>query len=201
MPETLTVVPPGEAFDPTRDVFVAMEHRPPGCLPIDVSMLTPVQRALLVIDGTVTKFLEAYYRENVIVSVLAQRSGTAAIAEARWLNCPADEAVLRPSVRLLGETSGQLFAWAESVILPDRLSAAMRRGLSTEPSGLGQIIIDSRLETRREALWFGAEKPAAPPAELGTPPGAEFLSRSYRIIAQQRPLMLICERFPLPIVA
>ena len=82
--------------------------------------------------------------------------------------------MLRRSVRLLGETSGRLFAWAESVILPERLSAAMRRGLDTDPSGLGQIIIDSRLETRREALWFGAETPGALPPELGLAPGADI---------------------------
>jgi chorismate-pyruvate lyase len=197
MPESVPAGSPGELFDPTRAVFVATEHRPPGCRPIDISVLTPVQRALLVIDGTVTQFLEAYYLENVIVAVLAQHDDEAGAADARWLDCAADDAVLRRSVRLLGESSGGLFAWAESVILPARLSAAMRRGLDTEPSGLGQIIIDSRLETRREALWFGEETPGTLPAELGLAPGTTFLSRSYRIIADRQPLMLICERFPL----
>ncbi len=184
-------------FDPSLDCFVAMDDRPAAWMAIDPAALTPINRALLVIDGTVTKFLEAYHLERVLVMPLEQRMDQATATDARWLACAKSNDVLRRRVRLMGSESERLYAWADSVILSSRLSPAMRRGLDEEPSGLGKVILDSGLETRREALWFGKEQPAATPAAIRSLHTGAFLTRSYRIFARGRPLMLITERFPI----
>lgn len=183
-------------FDAATGVFRAQACRPAVLGPVDPGALTPRLRALLVIDGTVTKFLEAYEGEAVQVTALAQRPGLAG-ADAAWLDCAAEDAVLRRTSLLRGVASGRLFAWADSVILPDRLSPAMRQGLRSEPMGLGQILLDSGLETRREGLWYGRETPAQRPEAVRAAGHQDFLSRTYRVISGGRPLLLITERFPL----
>ena len=186
-----TAAPPD--FDPTQGVFVEMARRPSSLTAVDVSALLPAQRALLVIDGTVTKFLEAYYLEPVTVERLQQTDDRATEFEAEWLRCSPGDALLRRSVLLRGGSSARVFAWADSLLLPQRLSPAMRAGLETEPGGLGRIIIDSGMETRRECLWFGWQQ-----VDEGRAPVAagEYLVRSYRILSGGRPLMMVTERFP-----
>lgn len=44
------------SFDPFADLMVMQAARPPHWQPIDLRTLTPFQRALVSIDGTVTKF-------------------------------------------------------------------------------------------------------------------------------------------------
>ena len=47
-------------FDPLTDILVAQTSKPEGLKPLNFRTLNPFQRALMVIDGTVTKFIEAY---------------------------------------------------------------------------------------------------------------------------------------------
>lgn len=190
MPEAIAALP---TFDPTRGVFTQSARRPESLEAVDVATLSPVHRALLVIDGTVTKFLEAYFLEPVVVERLHQSEDQSSGFDAEWLACDRGEPLLRRSVLLRGATSAGVFAWADSLLLPSRLSPTMRSSLETEPGGLGRIIIDSKLETRRECLWFGWQQVEEPPSSLGV---NRFLVRTYRILAAGRPLMMVTERFP-----
>jgi hypothetical protein len=45
-----------EGFDPLRHVMLAQSSKPRELSSVDLRTLTPFQRALLVLDGTVTKF-------------------------------------------------------------------------------------------------------------------------------------------------
>jgi chorismate-pyruvate lyase len=190
MPEATAESP---TFDPTRGVFTKTAQRPASLAPVDVASLAPVERALLVIDGTVTKFLEAYFLEPVSVERLAQAEDRATGFDAEWLDCDPGEPLLRRSVLLRGGTSSRVFAWADSLLLPARLSSSMRRALETEPGGLGRIIIDSKLETRRECLWFGWQQVDAAQSSVAA---GRYLVRSYRILSGGQPLMMVTERFP-----
>jgi chorismate-pyruvate lyase len=182
-----------ENFDPTTGVFVAMSARPPSLADVDPAGLTAFQRALLTIDGTVTQFLEAYALEPVAIRVLDHRADKAG-DNARWLACDEDADVLHRRSMLQGADSGQLFAFAESVLLTARLPAEMRLALEEESGGLGKILLRVAPESRREALWFGTQQLASvsPGVSLG-----RVLTRTYRIIAAGVPLMLITEHFPL----
>ncbi len=192
-------------FDPAARLFVAQELRPPDLLAVEPGELSPLQRALLVIDGTVTSFLSAWSMEPVIVRPVAQRSailpGDGAPAPghslpADWLDAPPGTPVVERAVLLLGANSGRLFAFAESVICTGRLPAPLKAGLQSGSLSLGQLLLMPGFESRREGLWYGRELPAAlPPAVAAlTPP--DFLTRTYRVSAASRPLMVITERFP-----
>lgn len=183
------------SFDPTAGVFVAMHARPVELGDVDVQRLSPFERALLTIDGTVTQFIEAYTLESVLIRVLDHTAGAAGEA-ARWLACDSDTEVLRRRSALVGANTASLYAYAESVLVPGRLSADMRAALNRDTGGLGKILLNASLESRREGLWFGAEELRDLPSALDAGGSMRCLTRTYRVIAGSQPLMLITEHFP-----
>jgi len=187
---------PVPAFDPACAVFTAQSARPAGVEAVDFAALEPMQRCLLVIDGTVTQFLEAWTLEPVTVRVLAQSDEHLAAGEP-WLALPPGAGVVRRSVVLEGARTGRFHAWAESLIAAEWATADVRTALGREPGGLGRVLIGAGAETRRECLWFGCDPGAGVPAAVRAAWRGPFLVRSYRVLAGGRPVMLITERFPL----
>jgi chorismate-pyruvate lyase len=98
---------------------------------------------------------------------------------------------------LVGRDTGRIYTYAESRIMLSRLSARMQDGLDDKLIGLGRILLDAAVEVRRECLWYGRERLAALPEAMQGRCDPEFVSRSYRVIARNQPLMTITERFPL----
>ena len=78
------------AFVNTRmkALFVAQEDKPTTLKEINLARLTPFQRGLLVTDGTVTRFVEAYTLAPVEVALLQQAKQTLP-TEHTWLQLPA----------------------------------------------------------------------------------------------------------------
>jgi chorismate-pyruvate lyase len=183
-----------ECFDPFAGFFLAQAERPAGIQAVSAAELTPLQRALLVIDGTVTTFLEAWALEPVLVTRLWQRPQTLASPD-RWLELPAGATFIERAVLLSGARSRGFFAFAESRINAGRLPAKMRGALEAGSGGLGQILLASGLESRREGLWCGREHLQAPPEPVAALTDGDFLTRSYRVTVAGLPLMQITERF------
>ncbi|HLA25390.1 MAG TPA: chorismate pyruvate-lyase family protein [bacterium] len=183
-------------FDPLSDLFVAQFAKPPDLGIVNLRALTPFQRALLVIDGTVTKFIEAYTMEPVTVRIISHEQRRLS-ADNTWLEAEAGTTVLARDVVLEGKYSGVLHAHALSLVLPERLPAEALTQMGAHPGGLGQILLESRIETRREVLWYGREAADGLPAAIRTRMSGGCLSRTYRIITHGRPVSLIHERFPL----
>lgn len=184
-----------EPFDPLSGLFVAQAERPPHLRPLNLRALAPAQRALLVIDGTVTKFIEAFTMERVQVVQLGQATRDL-VDEDPWLGAAPGTTVLDREVMLTGGWSGTEYAYATSVIVPGRLPEGARQLLEEGQVGLGRILLASELETRREVLWCGRSDGADLPPALAHRKGDEFIVRTYRIIAGGDPLMIITERFP-----
>lgn len=182
-------------FDPFADLFSTQEAKPAHLGQVDLRTLTPLQRALLVIDGTVTKFLEAYMLEPVEVVLLKQETQALATPN-RWLDLPAQTEIVARQVLLRGRYSANVYVYAVSLLVPERLPADMLGHLKVEPSGLGRVLLNSQIENRREILWYGHESLANLPKEIEQVTGYDFISRTYRIIAGNRPTMLINEKFP-----
>jgi len=157
--------------------------------------LSPLQRALLVIDGTVTTFLSAWALEPIAVQPLSQRAVVLAAGQT-WLDAAAGTPVLERSVLLVGLRSQSLFAFAESVICTERLPAALRSGLLSGGLSLGQLLLLPGFESRRQGLWYGRERPGLLPPAVAALTEPDFLTRTYRVSAASQPLMLITERFP-----
>lgn len=183
-------------FDPTTDVFVAM-HARPACLDsVDPARLSPFQRALLTIDGTVTQFIAAYVMDTIVVRVIDQRPICAGEA-APWLNCTDNEEVLHRRVVLVGTRTAEVYAYADSLLVTGRLPEGMRAALDEESCGLGKVLLNAALESRREALWFGSQTLGDLPVDVCDGGTLQVLTRTYRLIAGGEPLMLITEHFPM----
>lgn len=184
------------AFDPLQNLFVAQSQKPPHVRDINLRALSPFQRALLVIDGTVTRFIEAYRLEPIEVTRLSQEEMQLEEAHT-WLAAAPDTTVLARQVLIRGRYSHTLYAHAVSLVIPARMPDDAQSRLADPNEGLGRILLHNELETRREVLWYGREDPATlPPSVRRHAPGG-CLSRTYRIIYDGNPVMLINERFPL----
>ena len=81
--------------------------------------------------------------------------------------------------------------------MPQRLPASILNGLKSDKQGLGGLLRCSGLETRRELLWCGIEVLTDLPSAIAHLEGEKFINRTYRVFANQKPLMLINEKFPL----
>lgn len=182
-------------FDPTRELFVAPHARPAELRAINLRALSRFQRALLVIDGTVTKFIEAYTMEPVDVTRLGQERHALSEDDV-WLQAPAASVVARREVVLRGRYSGTLYAHAISLIAIDRLPADVQRELEVDGGSIGRILLGNRAETRREILWCGREHTTTSTEAGRHLIGPECLVRTYRVISGGRPITLITERFP-----
>lgn len=182
-------------FDPFADLMLMQQAKPQSLQTVDLRTLSPFQRALLSIDGTVTKFIEAYTLEPIEIVRLQQREQVLSTAH-HWLDAPAGTTVVARQVLLRGNYSNTVYAYAVSLLLTERLPTDVIQGLNTEPAGLGRILLNSQLENRREILWYGREQIDALPETIETHTGNDFISRTYRILVGNQPIMLISERFP-----
>ena len=154
---------------------------------IPLAELPPFLRALLVTDGTVTKILEAFFWEPVSVETLEQRFQVAE-ASVPWIALEAGDRCLMRDARLRGQHSGRAYAEAFSLIRTELIPEDFRRRLIARQIGIGALIRDSGLESYREVLDVGLEP---------TPPSAGSVFRTYRIVIDRNPVILITEYFPL----
>lgn len=182
-----------------KALFVAQNAKPEKVKEINLSRLTPFQRGLLVADGTVTRFIEAYTLTSVEVKLLQQTKQTVS-TEHPWLQLPAGENVISRQVVLQthsqNDSSPIIHTYATSLIVPQRLPQSLLDGLSSDKHGLGGLLRCSGLETRRELLWCGLETLTDLPSAVAHLEGETFISRTYRVFTNQEPIMLINEKFP-----
>ena len=183
-----------------KALFVAQEDKPTTLKEINLARLTPFQRGLLVTDGTVTRFVEAYTLAPVEVALLQQAKQTLS-TEHTWLQLPTGAEVISRQVVLQThsqeKSSPIIHTYADSLIVPQRLPTSILNGLKSDKQGLGGLLRCSGLETRRELLWCGIEVLTDLPSAIAHLEGEKFISRTYRVFANQKPLMLINEKFPL----
>lgn len=182
-------------FDPFADLLSAQASRPRTLQTVNLRALTPFQRALLSIDGTVTKFIEAYVLEPVESLLLMQQTQLLQTAH-HWLALPAQSEVIARQVLLRGRYSATVYAYAVSLLAPQRLSPTLLGDLAKEPAGIGRVLLNSHIENRREILWYGREHLPDLPETITHYTGNEFVSRTYRIVANGQPVMVINEKFP-----
>ena len=182
------------------NLFIAQNDRPADLDGIDLSRLTPFQRALLVTDGTVTRFLEAYTLSAVKIVLIGQETQILP-AYHEWLRAKKGTQVIRRQVLLqTDQCSGQpptIHTYATSLIMLSRTPIVITQGLELKSDGLGTLLQRSGLETRRDLLWYGVDRPKDLPENLAHLDEIPFLTRTYRIVADGQPIMLIDERFPL----
>ena len=185
-----------EQFDPLRDVMLAQSSRPPELAAVDLRSLSAFQRALLVLDGTVTKFIEAYTLEPLEIVRLDQAKQVLS-QDHHWLAAPKGTEVGLRQVLIRSKHTLRPYAYAVSLLVFERLPERVRYGIEIQGEGIGRLLNDSELETRREVLWYGSEHREDLPEIVQHSAGSDFISRTYRIISNGEPIALINEKFPI----
>lgn len=160
--------------------------------------LPPLLRTLLVTDGTVTKSLEAFFWEPVTIDTLLLES-VATARQVNWLQITPGETVLLREVYLRGTQSDRIYASAFSVVRLSVLPVDIRDTLVSGKVGIGVLIRDSGLESYREILDIGTSRQTLPlyKRDKDNASDTDVVSRTYRIIVNHQPAILITENFPL----
>lgn len=162
-----------------------------------MAALSPFLRTLLVTDGTVTKSLEAYFWEPVVVEKLSQEYSNSANALTE-LQLTDDEKVLRREVLLRGSQSQNIYAYASSLVRTDMLDTQIRDNLLNNKIGIGELLREIGLETYREIISFGqADKLSLVNQAKSKEIALEHVYRTYLIHIGGDPAIQITEKFPL----
>jgi len=186
---------PAYQFDPIAG-FHLNGSRPDVCQNgLNFNTIPPVLRALLAMDGTVTKFLEAFLWEPIQVKQLLQHD-MALDHDLPALETLAGTSVLRRQVLLQGLKTDNIYTFAESLIRVDRLWDGIREDLLQGRLGIGELLRDRRMETYRAVLTYGREEAGAFAEVLKVKADAPVLYRSYCIYTRHLPTILISEKFP-----
>lgn len=162
---------------------------------LDVRALEPLQRVLLVTDGTLTEILEAAFMERVELVKLAQQTSLA-IGTEPLIEATPGETLIERRILLRGRDSGRNYAYAESLIAIDRLGASFRDELFESNVPLGRLWLEHKMETFREILTVRRQAAGDLSRHFGCTPMSPLLSRTYRVLVAKRPAMIITEHFP-----
>ncbi|HEY3637054.1 MAG TPA: chorismate pyruvate-lyase family protein [Rhizomicrobium sp.] len=161
---------------------------------IDAATLTPLQRILLITDGTLTEILEAYYFERVELVKLSERlmtrtefGGSLAMDE--------NERVMERKINLRGARSGTRYVYAESLILVDRLDPSFQMELLETNIPLGRLWRGHRLETFKEMASATCRPARELAIHLGCAEETPVLGRVYDVFSARRHVMRISEYF------
>jgi beta-ribofuranosylaminobenzene 5'-phosphate synthase len=159
--------------------------------------LSPVQRVLLGTDGSVTSLLELVTGSPVSVSTLLQEVWRADEKTAEALKIKAGEEINHRIVELRNAETGEVLIYAVSDTPLSRLSHEFREDLMKADIPIGRILAKYRMESRREILEMNVRPSDASMRDrFGLGGDLPFLSRKYRIIHHNQPLICIEESFP-----
>ncbi len=159
------------------------------------SELSTFQRIILTTDGTLTEILEAYLAEKILLIKLSEQ--VRPLTEACTpLDLSAGHEIIERKIMLQGRISHQNWIYAESLLVPERLEQRFRDRLLVSQEPIGRLWLEHRLETFKEMVHM-CRQPAEHLAQLfKLQPDDLLLSRTYRVISKQQPIILITEKFP-----
>lgn len=162
---------------------------------VSLSDMDPLQRVLLVTDGTVTEILEATFLERIQLIKVSEQL-IPAIASHVQVGFDQGEALLERQILLRGSESKRNYAYAESLIAVDRLGPAFRDELVKSNTPLGRLWLDHRLETFKELLEVRCRTAGNLSHYFECSDSFQLLGRTYRVFSGKRAVMVITEYFP-----
>jgi beta-ribofuranosylaminobenzene 5'-phosphate synthase len=162
-----------------------------------VGRLSPVQKLLLVTDGSVTQLLETVTGNVVAVETDVQEIVGADTATAERLGVREGDPVNHRVVDLKETGTGHVLVHAISETPISRLPTEFRDDLMKADIPIGRIISHHRLEARREILNARVADAGSEGSRIFSILRSEpLLCRQYRIIHNAEPLIFIEEQFP-----
>lgn len=162
---------------------------------IHLSKLSLFQQILLVTDGTLTKMLETYAHEAIQVFKLAETNKSMQ-QELDVLELIPGDTVIERKILLQGCQSQRNWLYAESLLIPQRLPTTFQEQLLTTREPIGKLWLKHKVETFKEIITT-YRQPAGPIADyFNLNPFDQLLCRTYRVLSNRTPVMMITEKFP-----
>jgi beta-ribofuranosylaminobenzene 5'-phosphate synthase len=159
--------------------------------------ISPVQKFLLGTDGSVTQLLESITGKKVVIRTLVQTVIGADPAVADTLGISPGDPVNYRVVEIMTEGDGEVLIYAISHTPIDRLSPEFKDDLMKADIPIGRIIKQHHIEARREILSARVTPATEDTGRIFSICKNEpVLSRQYRIIHAEKPLIFIEEQFP-----
>ena len=161
---------------------------------LDLSAIPRFLRALLVMDGTVTKALEAWFWEPV--KVVVYHNEVHALKETIiGLEAKQGDAILQREVTLQGSDTSSVLACARSSVFLKSLPKEVGEALEAGKIGIGELFREKGLETYRELFNINYYLSAPKGDALLEHLKGEIVSRSYQIWANGGAAIIVTEYF------
>lgn len=165
-----------------------------GLNPVEFTTLEPFLRALLLDDRVVTRALGHHASAEVMVKIQEQRNISVDLPLASLLDMQAGSPAVRRRVSIhIGQSAAPTLL-AESFVVVERLPPDVVGSLATSGKGIGEVLYDLGIPTRRELVCLGASDYVPWRPDLGP-----AVVRFYRIVADTLPAILIKEAFLLEV--
>ncbi len=183
---TPDVLEPVRTYDESSHSFLQIAQSPL------FSNLAPMQRVMVLSNGTLTDILQAFTLEDIGVHKLADERMVC--SSSNFLELAPNEEALKRSVVLYGKRTSRHYVYAETCLALERLPKALARDIGEGSGPLGRLLLKHRLETFKELLDFRIGKSEKASEFLAS--NFKFLIRSYRVYVDKRPCIVIHEYFP-----
>lgn len=162
-----------------------------------IGRLSPMQKILIGTDGSVTTLLEMVTGHPVSITTRVQEVVTADRRTAAALEIEPGDEVNHRVVELKDSVTGEVLIYAVSCTPLQRLAPEFRQDLMRADIPIGRILRHHRIESRREITDARVIKAGTDLARTFKVHRYEsMLSRRYRIIHREEPLIAIEEVFP-----
>lgn len=162
-----------------------------------VGRLSPMQKVLIGTDGSVTGLLEMATGHPVTITTLVQDVVGADTEAAAALDIEQGDEVNYRVVELKDGVTGEVLIYAVSCTPLRRLAPEFRQDLMQADIPIGRILRRHRIESRREITDARVVRAGTKLARTFNVHRCEpMLSRKYRIIHREEPLIAIEEIFP-----
>ena len=162
---------------------------------IDPSTLSIFQRILLTTNGTVTDMLECYLFEQIRVVKLVEQLVSLS-HDIPIMDLKEGTEVLVRKILLQGKISRKNFIYADSVIVPEKLDEGFRKALLETKMPIGKLWAEMKVETFKEVVDTSKELAENLADYFYIKPDDNILSRTYRVVNNRKPVMMITEKFP-----
>ncbi len=163
---------------------------------LDLSLLPPFLRTLLVTDGTVTKSLEAWFWETINVESLSNELETVE-NEINGLDVSIGDQVLKREVNLKGKDTNNIYAYAKSIVSLKHVSDVIANSLKNGEIGIGEILREKDVETYRDIFDINYLSDIESQTQNIPLHNGNIISRSYRIRVNGVPSIIVNEFFPI----
>jgi chorismate lyase len=153
---------------------------------------TDLETALDQAPGTVTAFLEHLVGEPV--DAQRRRHQAARADSSNALRVADGHPLLRRAAVLEGRRSGTPYLYAETLLVPGRLSVRFRERLDSSPDPIGRLLVEEGISVTREILTGSDRGVVSVPSDPDAASGW-LLARTYRADVDGSPIMMVAEWF------